>query len=118
MSVELSIKDHVATVTLARPDALNAIDLDTEAQLQHIWTQLENDREVRVIVLTGSGDRAFCVGADFPSPRPCSPWHLKHSSFLNTSRPSAIVAAEEDGALATVIGFGAAALKKSESDLM
>ncbi|MDB5873053.1 MAG: crotonase [Ramlibacter sp.] len=68
MSVELAIKDHVATVTLARPDALNAVDLDTEAQLQRIWTQLEGDRDVRVIVLTGSGDRAFCVGADLKNP--------------------------------------------------
>jgi enoyl-CoA hydratase/carnithine racemase len=68
MTVELTIKDHVATVTLARPDALNAIDLATEAQLQRIWTELENNREVRVIVLTGSGERAFCVGADLKNP--------------------------------------------------
>ncbi|HXE46993.1 MAG TPA: enoyl-CoA hydratase-related protein [Ramlibacter sp.] len=68
MTVELAIKDHVATVTLARPDALNAIDLATEAQLQRIWTELENNRDVRVIVLTGSGERAFCVGADLKNP--------------------------------------------------
>jgi len=68
MTVELAIKDHVATVTLARPDALNAIDLATEAQLQRIWTELENNRDVRVIVLTGSGERAFCVGADLKKP--------------------------------------------------
>jgi crotonobetainyl-CoA hydratase len=68
MTVELAIKDHVATVTLARPDALNAVDLATEAQLQRIWTELENNRDVRVIVLTGSGERAFCVGADLKNP--------------------------------------------------
>ncbi len=68
MTVELTIKDHVATVTLARPDALNAVDLATEAELQRIWTELENDRDVRVIVLTGSGERAFCVGADLKNP--------------------------------------------------
>ena len=68
MTVELSIADHVATVTLARLAALNAVDLETEAQLQRIWTQLENDRDVRVIVLTGSGERAFCVGADLKNP--------------------------------------------------
>ncbi len=68
MTVELTVKDHVATVTLARPDALNAVDLETETQLQRIWTQLENDRDVRVIVLTGSGERAFCVGADLKNP--------------------------------------------------
>ncbi|MGH8831417.1 MAG: enoyl-CoA hydratase-related protein [Polaromonas sp.] len=68
MNVELKIKQHVATVTLARPDALNAVDLATEAELQRIWTELEKNRDVRVIVLTGSGERAFCVGADLKNP--------------------------------------------------
>ncbi len=68
MSVELKIEGHVATVTLARPDALNAVDLGAEAELQRIWAALEANREVRVIVLTGAGDRAFCVGADMKNP--------------------------------------------------
>ena len=37
MSVALSIHDHVATVTLNRPQAMNAVDLATEAELQRIW---------------------------------------------------------------------------------
>ena len=68
MSVELKIEGHIATVTLARPDALNAVNLETEAELQRIWTALENNRDIRVIVLTGSGERAFCVGADMKNP--------------------------------------------------
>lgn len=68
MSVELKIEGYVATVTLARPDALNAVDLGAEAELQRIWAALEANREVRVIVLTGAGDRAFCVGADMKTP--------------------------------------------------
>lgn len=68
MNVELHIERHVATVTLARPEALNAVDLATEAELQRIWTHIENDPEVRVVVLTGSGERAFCVGADLKNP--------------------------------------------------
>ena len=68
MSVELKIEGHVATVTLARPDALNAVNLETEAELQRIWTALENNRDIRVIVLTGSGERSFCVGADMKNP--------------------------------------------------
>jgi len=68
MNVELKIEQHVATVTLARPEALNAVDLATEAELQRIWTELEKNRDVRVIVLTGSGERAFCVGADLKNP--------------------------------------------------
>lgn len=68
MSVTLDIRNHVATVTLDRPQAMNAVDLETEAALQSIWTQIENDPEVRVVVLTGSGERAFCVGADLKNP--------------------------------------------------
>ncbi|MBB5405475.1 enoyl-CoA hydratase-related protein [Paraburkholderia youngii] len=68
MSVRLVIDQHVATVTLARPDALNAVDLATEAELQRIWTELEHSRDVRVVVLTGEGERAFCVGADLKNP--------------------------------------------------
>ena len=62
MSVRYDVADHVATVTLARPEVMNAIDLATEAELQRIWSDLEQRRDVRVIVLTGDGERAFCVG--------------------------------------------------------
>jgi enoyl-CoA hydratase/carnithine racemase len=68
MSVGFEVRDHVATVTIDRPDVLNAIDLATEAELQRIWTDLEQRRDVRVVVLTGAGERAFCVGADMKNP--------------------------------------------------
>lgn len=68
MTVLYQLENHVATVTLARPEALNAVDLATEAELQRIWTHIENDPEVRVVVLTGAGERAFCAGADLKNP--------------------------------------------------
>lgn len=68
MSVRLQIADHVATVTIDRADVLNAIDLAAEAELQRIWSELEADDDVRLVVLTGAGDRAFCVGADLKNP--------------------------------------------------
>jgi enoyl-CoA hydratase/carnithine racemase len=64
VSVRYELKDHVARVTIDRPDRLNAIDLETERELIAIWEGIERDREVRVVVLTGAGDRAFCTGAD------------------------------------------------------
>jgi enoyl-CoA hydratase/carnithine racemase len=64
MSVEFSVRDHVARVTIDRPDRMNAVDLATEAELVRIWGSIEKDRDVRVVVLTGAGDRAFCTGAD------------------------------------------------------
>lgn len=68
MTVLYKLENHVATVTLARPEALNAVDLATEAELQRIWTDIENDPQVRVVVLTGTGERAFCAGADLKNP--------------------------------------------------
>ena len=72
MSVTLQVADHVATITIDRPEVLNAIDLAAEAELQRIWSDLEQRRgdcaDVRVVVLTGAGDRAFCVGADMKNP--------------------------------------------------
>jgi enoyl-CoA hydratase/carnithine racemase len=64
MSVLFTVENHVARVTIDRPDALNAVDRATEAELIRIWEAIEKDRDVRVVVLSGSGDRAFCVGAD------------------------------------------------------
>ena len=55
--------DGVATVTLHRPDAMNALDLRLKEALLAALTDLADDPDVRCVVLTGSG-RAFCVGQD------------------------------------------------------
>lgn len=55
---------HVARVTINRPAVLNAVDPTTTAQLNNIWNEIEADRDVRVVVVTGAGEKAFCVGAD------------------------------------------------------
>ncbi|MGI5163164.1 enoyl-CoA-hydratase DpgD [Spirillospora sp. CA-253888] len=57
-------KDHVAHVTIDRPGVLNAMDLRTHEELAEVWDEVEADRDVRVAVLTGAGDRAFSVGQD------------------------------------------------------
>lgn len=64
MSVGLTIEGHVARVTIDRPARLNAIDRATEERLQAVWTELEGNADVRCIVLTGAGERAFSAGAD------------------------------------------------------
>lgn len=64
MPVLFTVADHVARVTIDRPDVLNAVDVATERELQSIWDRIENDRDIRAVVLTGAGDRAFCTGAD------------------------------------------------------
>jgi len=65
--VRLDIDRHVARVTIDRPEVLNAVDQHTHDRLCEIWDRIESDTDVRVVVLTGGGDRAFCVGADMSS---------------------------------------------------
>jgi crotonobetainyl-CoA hydratase len=64
MPIRFELRDHVARVTIDRPDVLNAIDAAAERELQQIWRDIEADRDVRCVVLTGAGERAFSTGAD------------------------------------------------------
>jgi enoyl-CoA hydratase len=60
----LDIDGAVATITLNRPDKLNAIDPLMLEQFEATLNDIEQNREVRVVLIIGSGERAFCVGAD------------------------------------------------------
>lgn len=55
---------HLATIVLNRPEKLNALDPAMLARLDAILAELDRDPGVRVVVVTGAGERAFCVGAD------------------------------------------------------
>ena len=63
-SVKLERKDAVAIVTLNRPDVLNAVDMAMRETLITLLAELNKADDVRAIVLTGEGDRAFCSGQD------------------------------------------------------
>ncbi len=62
-TVQLAIADGVATVTLNRPEALNALNATLRAELRAVLKGVAKDPSVRAVVLTGAG-RAFCSGAD------------------------------------------------------
>lgn len=57
-------QEAVLTVTINRPDARNALDDEVLSGLVDSFREADADESVRVIVLTGAGDRAFCAGAD------------------------------------------------------
>ncbi len=57
-------RDLKATVTFNRPEVLNAVDGDALVELNAAFRDASWDDEVRVLILTGAGDRAFCTGAD------------------------------------------------------
>jgi enoyl-CoA hydratase/carnithine racemase len=62
--VKLERRGRAAIVTLDRPDRMNALSRETLLELGRLGRELATDSEVRAIVLTGAGDKAFCAGAD------------------------------------------------------
>ena len=93
MSVLFEVVNHVATVTIDRPDVLNAVDLATEAELVRIWDDIERNNDIRVVVLTGAGESSFCAGADLKNTS-----NLKGVDYWAASRPG---------------GFGGIALRET-----
>lgn len=57
-------RNGVAFVTLNRPERHNAFNFAMQAELKEIWTSLRRNDDVRAVVLTGAGDKAFCTGID------------------------------------------------------
>ena len=63
-NILVSQETNSATITINRPTKLNALNKVTIIELQHAFTSLEKNKEIRVIILTGSGEKAFVAGAD------------------------------------------------------
>jgi E-phenylitaconyl-CoA hydratase len=106
VSVDFEAADGIATVTLNRPDKLNAMDWDTYAQITEAFRTIERDPGIRVGVVTGAGDRAFSAGADLKTmhgaderPADWKPWSPDRWDFgATTTKP--MVAAVNGYALA------------------
>lgn len=72
MSVQVDVTDHVATIVLNRPEAMNAIDPEMKDELFKIWDRIRDDDDIWVAILTGAGEKAFCAGADLKKTLPVS----------------------------------------------
>jgi enoyl-CoA hydratase/carnithine racemase len=75
---------HVATLTLNRPEAANALSKGLVAALAERVAAVEADREVRALIITGAGDRVFCAGADLKERKQMAPEEVP--AFLATAR--------------------------------
>jgi enoyl-CoA hydratase/carnithine racemase len=64
MAVGFETRNHVAIVTIDRPEARNAIDRETDHALAEAWRRFRDSTDLWVAILTGAGDQAFCAGAD------------------------------------------------------
>ncbi len=64
--------EQIVTITLNRPEAMNAIDPETQAELVSAWTRFRDDDAAWVAILTGAGEKAFSAGADLKTFIPAS----------------------------------------------
>jgi len=64
VSVLYERRNHVAYITINRPEVRNALDPETNREMGRVWAQFRDDPDAWVAVLTGAGDKAFCAGAD------------------------------------------------------
>lgn len=85
MGVEFSVEKNVATVTLNRPEAMNSLDPESTIQLKEIWAQIKDDPEIRVAILTGAGEKAFCTGTDMKKTPP--PTECMAATWLRDGQP-------------------------------
>ena len=76
---------HLAIITLNRPERMNALSRDLLLEIGEVGRKLVQDPEVRAVVLTGSGDRAFCAGADLKERREMSDDDIRRQLHLYES---------------------------------
>ncbi len=62
--VQLDVSEGIATVTLNRPEAMNALSMALRKQLYEVMCAVDADDDVRAVILTGAGERAFTAGLD------------------------------------------------------
>jgi E-phenylitaconyl-CoA hydratase len=67
MSIDLNVANHIATITINRPDRMNAMDAEHYAGLSAAWERVRDDSDIRVAVITGAGEKSFSAGADLKS---------------------------------------------------
>jgi len=76
MNVLYEVKEHIAVITINRPDALNALNLEVLEELSQAVGKAENDQEVYALIITGAG-RAFVAGADIGQMKDLAPNEAK-----------------------------------------
>ena len=64
MAIEISKNNHIGTLTINRPDSLNAMNREVLIEFINELKKIQSNKDIRVIIITGSGEKAFIAGAD------------------------------------------------------
>ena len=63
-NLKLEVENEIAVLTIDRPKALNALNTETLEELTEVLTEIEGRDDIKVVILTGGGDKSFVAGAD------------------------------------------------------
>jgi enoyl-CoA hydratase/carnithine racemase len=85
-TVLFDVEDHVATITLNRPDRLNSFNRQMTEDVATVWARVRDEDDVHVAVVRAAGDRAFCTGLDMVE----GPW-WNDQSVWNQEDPGALL---------------------------
>ncbi len=80
-SIDLKVENHTAVITLNRPEALNAFNYETLEELQRTVEDIRINPDVRIVIFTGAGDKAFSVGADLKERKTLSQTEVKRNVY-------------------------------------
>ena len=88
MKVLFDVRNHVAYITINRPEVMNAMDLETYQLLSQAWCEVRDNPEIRVAIITGAGEKSFTAGADLRTAIPRQPekyefWLTQKDMILN-----------------------------------
>jgi len=88
MSIDFDLTDGIATITINRPERLNAMDAEHYADLSAAWCRVRDDHDVRCAIVTGAGEKSFTTGADIKSfitapPELAEMWLSQKDQLLN-----------------------------------
>lgn len=85
-TVLLKVKNRIGYITINRPEALNALSSQVLADLNEVLDQVENSEDIRVVIVTGSGEKAFVAGADIKEMDLMSPIQaFEYMTFANNT---------------------------------
>jgi methylglutaconyl-CoA hydratase len=101
----LSVEEGIAVVTLNRPEALNSINRALRLELLDLFPALDLRKDVKVIVITGAGDKAFCTGADLKERSTRTTEEMVHDRHYLTSKTTSSISNVSKPVIAAIKGY-------------
>ncbi len=101
----LNVEDGIAVVTLNRPEALNSMNKALRLELLELWPALDMRQDVKVIVVTGAGDKAFCTGADLKERSTRTTEEMVYDRHYLTSKSTAALWNVSKPVIAAIKGY-------------